>query len=436
MAHADVPLSFPAMPAASRRSLNPFHVLVTHRAFRLFWLGQTLSLVGTWMQQMGQGWLALELTDSASLVTLVRLMGALPIVAFSFVAGAVADRRDKLRLVFTMQALMLAEAIALWWFTWTDHVTIGVLIALTAANGLFSAFEIPARQSMMIDLVGRDDLHEAIALNSSGFNLARIVGPAIGALVIGALGLAWCFGFNALSYLAVLVSLVLIARMSAPLRPGVAARPLGAIWHEIGDGLRYIRRTEPVNALMKLVTVFSICAVPYLALMPVMARDVLGLGARGYGGLLTCVGIGGLAGALFLASAGQRISRPRLLRVASLGFPTLLVAFSFAPNASVAYVILLFVGATMILNGALANGILQTIVDDAFRGRLMAVYSFVVVGMAEVMGSGISGPVADRIGAAWTIRGAALIMLGYTSWAFLRGSALRRLVVHGARHEG
>ena len=423
------------MPAASRRSLNPFRVLVTHRAFRLFWIGQTLSLIGTWMQQMGQGWLALELTDSATLVTLVRLMGALPVVAFSFVAGAVADRRDKLRLVFTMQALMLAEAIALWWFTWTDHVTIAVLIALTAANGLFSAFEIPARQSMMIELVGRDDLHDAIALNSSGFNLARIVGPAIGAVVIGARGHAGGFGFNALSYLAVLLTLVLIARISAPVRADAASRPLGAIWREIGDGLRYIRRDVQVNALMKLVTVFSVCAVPYLALMPVMARDVLGLRAGGYGGLLTSVGVGGLAGALFLASAGQRVSRPRLLRIASFTFPTLLVAFSFAPDAPVAYVILLFVGATMILNGALANGILQSIVDDAYRGRLMAVYSFVVVGMAEVVGSGVSGPVADRIGAAWTVRGAAFLMLGYTSWAYWRGTVLRRLVVDGARRE-
>ena len=412
------------------RSLNPFHVLIEHRNFRIFWSGQTLSLVGTWMQSMALGWLTLQLSNSAFLVGLVRLIGALPIVAFSFVAGAVADRRDRLKLVFLMQSLMLAEAVLLWWFTWSGSVTITVLLVLTAANGLFAAFEIPARQAMIVDLVGREDLHDAIALNSSGFNIARIVGPALGALVIGALGIAWCFGFNALSYAAVLAGLTMIERPPrAPVRtltPG-PMRAVRRIGSEIGDGLRYIARTSPLNELMLLVVVFSSCTVPYLALMPVMARDVLGLEASGYGVLLTCVGVGGLAGALFLASAGRRVPRGRLLRLATFAFPVLLLAFSFVTTAALAYPVLLFVGFMMILNGALANGTMQTHVDDAYRGRLMAVYSFVVVGLGEIVGSGMSGLVAERIGAPWTIRGGAIIMLAYASWAYSTRPALRRL---------
>lgn len=419
------------MPLAPRaRSLNPFRVLLEHRNFRLFWSGQTLSLVGTWMQAMALGWLALQLSNSAFVVGMVRLIGALPIVAFSFVAGAVADRRDKLRLVFLMQSLMLVEAILLWWFTWSGNVTIALLLVLTAANGVFSAFEIPARQAMIVDLVGREDLHDAIALNSSGFNIARIVGPALGALVIGTLGLAWCFGFNALSYAAVLAGLTLIERPAPqPVRamtPG-PMRAVRRIGSEIGDGLRYIARTPPLNELMLLVVVFSSCAVPYLALMPVMARDVLGLGAGGYGALLTCVGIGGLTGALFLASVGRQVPRGRLLRLASFAFPVLLIAFSMASSALLAYPTLLLIGFMMILNGALANGTMQVKVDDAYRGRLMAVYSFVVVGLGEIVGSGISGLVAERIGAPWTIRGAALLMLAYATWAYTTRPALRRL---------
>ena len=418
------------MPPARQRSLNPFRVLAEHRNFRIFWLGQTLSLMGTWMQQMAQQWLALELTNRAAFVTWARLMGALPVVLFSFLAGAVADRRDKLRLVFVAQALLLCEASTFWWFTWSGHVTIVVVFALALANGLFSAFEIPARQAMMVELVGRDDLHDAIALNSSGFNLARIVGPALGALVIGTLGLAWCFGFNALSYLAVLVGLSMITRPGGAVverKSATVRHAVREIRQEIGEGLRYIGRTSPINQLMLLVVVFSVGSVPYLALMPVMARDVLGLGPGGYGGLLTAVGVGGLAGALFVASVGQRIPRGRLLRVSSLALPVILIAFSFVERPLLAYPVLLLAGAMMILNSALANGILQSLVDDAYRGRLMAVYSFVVVGLGEVVGSGLSGPIADRVGADWTIRGAAILMGAYVAWAYWRRRELRKL---------
>src|SRR5688500_16101009 len=198
------------MPSTSPPSLNPFRVLVRHRNFRIFWTGQTLSLIGTWMQQMAIGWLALELSDSAFLVGLVASIGSLPILLFSFHGGVLADRHDKLRIVTIAQTLLLVEASLLWLLTWTGGMTVGWLLALAAFAGCVSAVEIPARQALIVELVGRDELHEAIALNSSGFNLARIVGPAVGAVVISSLGLAWCFGVNALSYLTVLAGLFML----------------------------------------------------------------------------------------------------------------------------------------------------------------------------------------------------------------------------------
>src|SRR4030088_3069994 len=198
----------PARPA--RRSINPFRALQVHRNVRFCVTRETVSLIGTWMQQVGQGWLGLELTNSAFMVGLVTAAGSFPVLLLSLYGGVVADRRSKLRIVIICQALLLAEAAALWWFAWTGRINIGWLLALTTIGGVISAFEIPARQAMTVELVSREDLVDAIALNSGGFNLARIVGPSIAAIILCKFGLAWCFGINALSYFAVLASLSLI----------------------------------------------------------------------------------------------------------------------------------------------------------------------------------------------------------------------------------
>src|SRR5918997_520547 len=191
-------------------SSNPFRVLQQHKNFRYFWLGQTLSLVGTWMQTMAQGWLALELSNSPLMVGVVAAASSLPILLLSIAAGVVVDRSDKLRLVTVAQTLLLLEATVLWWFTWSGRITVAWLVTLAAVAGVVGSFEIPARQSMTIELVGREHLRSAIALNSTGFNLGRIVGPSLAALVIARAGIAWCFAVNALSYLAVLIGLFLV----------------------------------------------------------------------------------------------------------------------------------------------------------------------------------------------------------------------------------
>lgn len=390
-------------------------MFLRHRNFRIFLIGQTLSLIGTWMQTMAQGWLALELSNNAFLVGLVATATSVPVLLFTLPAGALVDRSDKLRLVRVAQTAYLVEAVVLWALTATHLITIGMLLVLAFINGVIASIEIPARQSMFIDLVGRDDLPEAIALNSSGFNLARVVGPGFAAAVIARLGIAWCFFLNAASYVAVLIGLFMIV-LPPHQRHAGHARP----WIGVQQALRYMRDTPHIRAIMELVTVYSILGAPILALMPVVAREMFGLGAAGYGLLLSFLGVGGLTGALSLAGAGYRVSRMKLLVAASIAWAMLLLLFSFSRHPWQAYVLLLGIGCTMILNGAISNGLLQSHVPDELRGRMMAAYGLVVVGLSQVVGAFSGGALAHAFGVRATIAGAATIMLVYGLWAFRR----------------
>lgn len=402
--------------------LNPFRVLVTHRNFRLFWFGQTLSLVGSWMQQMALGWLALELSNSALVVGVVVASGSFPILLFSLHAGVLVDRGNKLRLVTVAQALLLVQASALWWFTWSGHVTVATLVALAAAQGIVASVEIPARQALMIDLVGRDDLRDAIALNSSGFNLARIIGPGVGAVIVARYGIAWCFAVNALSYLTVLAGLALV-RLPAWRAPRMPGAPL----RDIRDGLAYALGDPQVRGLLELVTVYSVLGIPYIALMPVLARDRLGLDASGYGLMLSVLGIGGLIGALALAAAGPRLGRGRLLARSSASYAALLGILALVRGPGPALPLLFATGFLMIVNNATANGLLQTIVPDGYRGRLMSIYSLIVIGLPQVLGALAGGTVARLVGVQWAIGGAAVAMLAFGAWHFRRYPGIRQL---------
>jgi len=407
----------PARPV--RRSINPFRALQVHRNFRLFWTGQTVSLIGTWMQQVGVGWLALDITNSAFMVGLVSAAGSFPVLLLSLYGGVLADRRSKLRIVIICQALLLVEAAALWWFTWAGRIDIGWLLALTTVGGVISAFEIPARQAMIVELVSREDLVDAIALNSGGFNLARIVGPSIAAIVLGKFGVAWCFAINALSYFAVLASL---GRIRLPRWTPV--QHLVSPAEQLKQGLNYIRSSRSVSGLMGVIAVYSIFGFQYLTMMPVVARDVLRTGAGGYGLLLTFVGIGALTGALSLAGLGARIRRGRLFNATAYAFAGLTMLFSLMRSVHLAAFVLLFLGLTMLINGALANGILQSVVPDELRGRVMATYVFVYVGFTPI-GSFIAGAMSRFIGVQWAIFSGGVIMLAYSLWAFWKFPEIR-----------
>lgn len=403
------------------RSINPFRALKAHRNFRIFWIGQAVSLTGSWVQIVAQGWLALDLSNDPFIVGVVSAAGSFPVLLFSLYGGVIADRYDKRKLVMIGQGLLALEAAVLWWFVVSGTITIPWLIALATFAGVVSAFEIPARQALLIELVVREDLMDAIALNTSAFNLARILGPSIAAAVIASAGLAWCFGLNALSFSAVLAGLFLL-RLPPHVRPVDRPSPMAGL----REGIAYMFATTEIIVVMRMVSVFSIFGVPYLTLMPVFAREALGLGASGYGLLMTVTGVGALSGALFLAAVGGRIQRGRLFAAASIAFPLMILALSATRLAPVAGFVLLLCGLFMILQTALANGILQAIVPDELRGRVMAAYVVVYVGFAPI-GSFSGGALARAIGIEWTLAAGGGVMLLFALWTFWKHPELRAL---------
>ncbi len=400
-------------------SLNPFRVLLKYRNFRIFWTGQAISLVGSWMQQVAVGWLALELSNDPFLVGVVAAAGTLPILVFSLPGGMLADRMNKLRVIRVAQSLMLLEATALWWLAWTGHLTIGWLIALTSIGGLLAAFEIPARQALFVELVGREDLPQAIGLNSTAFNLARVIGPTMAAVVIARAGIEWTFGLNALSFLAVLIGLLMLH--AAP-HNRAALNPQGVI-EGMAEAVRYVRDTPPLPALMLVACVFSILGVPVITLLPVVSRDLLGLGPEGYGALMAAIGVGAMLGALAIAATGGGARKGRTLRIASHAFPLLLLAFSLVRAPLLNGVLLFAIGVTMIVNNALVNARLQEVVSDSLRGRVISLYVMVYIGGSPI-GSFAAGVVAKWFGAAWAIGGTAALMLLFALWVFRREPAL------------
>ncbi|HEY0931428.1 MAG TPA: MFS transporter [Gemmatimonas sp.] len=413
MTHGARSLDPATTPTSGARSINPFRVLRRHRNFRLFWTGQTLSLIGTWMQTMATGWLALQLSNSAFVVGLVASVSAIPVVFLSMHGGALVDHGNRLRIVRVTQAIFLLQASALWVITLTGHISIPWLLLLSFVQGLCSAIEIPARQSLFIQLVGREDLQPAIALNSSGFNLAKIIGPSIGGLVINQLGIAWCFGLNAISYGAVLWGLALIRLTDEQTASrGSLAEALSQSTSNAIDGVRYLLQPGPVRQLLTLVTFSAILGGPFLTLIPVVARDQLHLGPGGYGSLLTMVGLGGLLGALLIAGPlSQRREKGPIMRVAAMVFPVTLLGLTMTRSLHVAWLFLFVTGVSMIVFTALSNVALQLLVDDRYRGRLMAFYALVFIGLSQAVGSLGLGALARAITAPHAIAVTASILL-------------------------
>jgi MFS family permease len=401
------------MPAAP--VLSPFAAL-RHRNFRLFYTGQTISLIGTWMQGLAQGWLVLQLTNSAFWVGLVGALGSLPILLFSLPAGVYADRANKRRVVMICQALLLAEAALLAVLVVTHRVSAWQVAVLAAVVGTVNAFEIPARQSFIVELVGKEDLTNAIALNSSAFNATRIIGPALAGLLVASVGMAACFGINALSYVAVLIGLHLM-RLPPWRRPAVAGGGL----EQVREGLRFVRHDRRVFALVLNTAVLSVFGFPYVVLLPVFARDVLHVGAEGLGVMGASIGIGALAAALGLAAFSPRVRRGALVAWASPAFGLAVVGFAFAPWYPLALAVLALTGFAMVLNNAATNTLLQSLVPDALRGRVMALWALVFVGFAP-LGSLATGWLAGRIGAPAALAAGGLVAAVVSAWMWKRNA--------------
>jgi len=372
--------------------ITPFSAL-RHRNFRLFFVGQSISLVGTWMQSIAQGWLVLQLTNSAFYVGLVSALGSLPILLVSLPAGVFADRANKHRLVILTQTLSLVQALVLAVLVGTHRIELWHVALLAVILGVVNAFDNPTRQAFMFELVGKDDLMNAIALNSSSFNAARVIGPAIAGILIGAVGLALCYFLNALSYVAVIWGL-----LAMRLPPFVRPERTGPGWDRFREGASFVRHDRRVLALVTMTAIISVFGFPILVLMPVFARDVLRVGASGLGFLSAAVGVGAVVAALGLATFGPHVRKGGLLRWSGPVLGVALMAFAVNRWVPASLVILAVAGSGMILNNAVTNTLIQSLVPHALRGRVMAFYTFMFLGMAP-FGAFQAGWVAHQAGA-------------------------------------
>ncbi len=379
-------------PAVQRYS-GAFAAL-RHRNFRLFFYGQLVSLAGTWMQMIALSWLVLTVTNSAFYVGLVSALDTLPVLLLALYAGVVVDRVSRHRLIIATQVTAMALALVLAALVLTGNVELWHIMVIATGFGVVNAFDIPGRHTFYGDLVGRDDLTSAVALNSVSFNSTRIVGPAIAGIVLGIVGPGICFLVNGLSYLAVLWGL---SRMNVPPRPAAEPAKRSAL-ENVMDGLRYITRDPRMNALVIASTILTIFGSPFLVLLPVFAKDVLGRGASAYGWMMAAVGAGALLGALWIAGPGRRRARGVVIGWTAVGFGVLITVLALARHLWLALPILAMIGFTMIVSGNIVNTLLQTLAPEYLRGRVVSVYTLVAVGFAPI-GAMEAGWIAEHFGA-------------------------------------
>ncbi|MDD3581639.1 MAG: MFS transporter [Desulfobacca sp.] len=368
-----------------------------HRNYRLFFLGQAISLVGTWMQTVAQGWLVLLLTNSAFLLGLVGALSTLPILLFSFWGGVVADHVNRRTMVTLTNTFALLLALLLGLLIFLDWVAIWHILLIVFGLGTVMAFDIPARQSFIVELVGREDLPNAIALNSSLFNGTRVLGPAAAGLMIASVGLANCFFINALTYVAPIFGLMLmrLPRFSV-------ARPRPRTWTGMLELVGHLRTRPDLTWMLVVMAIISVLALPFLVLMPMIARDVLGTGARGYGFLMAATGLGAFLGALILANCLRRYSPMPFFWGGAALLVLALISFSWCRNYTLALGWLFLAGLGMVINISTTNSLLQLNVPDELRGRIMSLFSLILIGLNPV-GSLLFGTLADYWGPCLTV---------------------------------
>jgi MFS family permease len=392
-----------------------------HRNYRLFFAGQLVSLVGTWMQSVALAWLVYRLTGSATVLGLVGFAGQIPVFLLSPVGGAVADRFNRHALLIWTQVASMVLALALAALTLAGTLEMSHLFALAALLGVVNAFDIPARQSFVVEMVGREDLVNAIALNSSMFNGARLVGPAIAGVMVATIGEGWCFFVNGVSYLGVIAGLL---AMRIERADAVAAH--GSPLTSVVEGFRYVAHTGPIRALLLLLGVLSFVGMPYAVLMPIFADSILSGGPSGLGLLMGASGAGALVGALVLAGRQGIAGLGGWVAGAAFLFGFTLIVFALSRAFWMSVVILVATGFFMIVALASSNTLIQSMVPDRLRGRVMSVYSMMFMGMAP-FGSLAAGAVAERLGApaAVALGGAACM-----ATALVFGSRLSALRLH------
>jgi MFS family permease len=394
-----------------------------HRNFQLFFGGQLISLIGTWMQTVAQSWLVYQMTKSALLLGSVGFASQIPVFLVAPIGGITADRVNRQRLVIATQAASMLLAAVLAWLTLSGRVQVWHIFWLAGLLGVVNAFDIPGRQSFLVDMVGKDDLMNAIALNSSMFNGARIIGPAVAGILVAKIGEGWCFAANAISYIAVIAGLMLMHVQSTQ-KPSRRS-PV----EDIVEGFRWVSHTAVIRALLLLLGLVSLVGMPYTVLMPIFADQILHGGARGLGILMGATGVGALAAALRLATKTGVKGLGRWVAFSCGGLGVSLMCFSFSTSFWLSVALLLPCGYSMMLQMACSNTLIQTMVPDALRGRVMSLYSMMFMGMAP-FGAFFGGALAHRVGAPITVAGGGFACVVGAIWF---GRALPELRVEARR---
>jgi MFS family permease len=437
----------PASPAALRDGhLPPTFRALRHRNFRLFFFGQLISLVGTWMQTIAQQWLVYRLTGSATMLGTISLVGALPLIPMSLWGGSLADRFPKRSIIVVTQTTMMILAFILSALTWTGAVQVWHVMVLAVALGAANAVDIPARQAFVVEMVeGKEDLSNAIGLNSTVFNAARAIGPALAGIAVAVTGEAGAFFINGVTFVAVIASL---SMMRLPVQqPVVRHAGLGA---HLGEATRFIRSQQVVMVLISLVAVSAFLSMPYSTLMPIFASDVLhqsagpviqaicgpvgGLfgadcqspDALTYGLLMAATGLGAVVGALFVASLPEGAHRGRWLTAGNLLFPALVVLVALSRSFSLTLALLVGIGVSYVAQNALANTLIQIISPDVLRGRVMSFYSLTFQMMMR-LGGMQAGVLGDSLGAPLTVGMGAVACLLYGAFVAFRFPRVRAL---------
>lgn len=372
---------------------------LSYRNYRLFFSGQIISLVGTWMTMTASSWLVYRLTGSALVLGIVGFASQFPAFILTPFAGVFVDRHNRHHLLITTQALSMLQSFALAFLTLTGRITVVWIVVLNLIEGLINAFDIPCRQTFVISLIEKkEDLGNAIALNSSMFNLARLLGPAVAGVIIASSNEGWCFFIDGVSFLCVITSLLLMVLPKSLVRKAEPEK----VWTQLKDGWQYTIRSVPIRSSMILLALVSLVGVPYSVLVPVFAGKILHGGAHTLGFLMTASGCGALFGALWLATRKSVIGLGRIISTAALVFGAGLIAFSFSETLWLSLIIITIAGGAFMIQMASSNTILQTIVDDHMRGRVMSFFLMSFLGTVP-FGSLLAGTMANRIGAPHTL---------------------------------
>lgn len=381
-----------------------------HRNYRLYFFGQLFSLTGTWMQSVAQSWLLYQLTDSAALLGLLSFVQMLPVFLMAPIGGVIADRLSRHRLVIATQyaSALLAALLAL--LALTDQIVVWHLFTLAALLGTVNGIDTPVRQSFVADIVEREDLPNAIGLYASVFNGARVLGPALAGALVASIGAGWCFFINAVSFLPVLLGLHAM-RVAAKRRVPVSASPAA----QMREGFSYVRSHRPIRAVLQMLALVCLTGTPYLVLLPILASRVYGSGAEGLGLLMGASGFGAMIGAILLASRHSAHGLPHWISRAVTAFGLLLVVLALAPTLWLAALVMVGIGTAMVLTLSASNALVQSLLPDALRGRVMSIYFMTVMG-ASPLGSLGAGALTELIGAPLTVAAGGLVCLLTARW--------------------